>query len=120
MGLGSLQRAILGWVVSFSLPLMVCFQTHSENATEVTGAEERVALSPQRLWWGGEGGPGLSMTPPLLRKELLVVCNFSETPQCAQSLLWRPSVRGAQAGRWKRSGWGLDEPGQSQESWKGP
>ena len=40
----------------FFLPLMVCFQTHSQNATEVTGAEERVALSPQCLWWGGEGG----------------------------------------------------------------
>ena len=64
----------------FFLPLMVCFQTHSQNATEVTGAEERVALSPQCLWWGGEGGTGLSMPLPLLRKGLLVVCNFSETP----------------------------------------
>lgn len=60
----------------FSLLLMVCFQTPSQNAREATGAEEGVMLIPRGLQWGevGRSLPGFS------GRKLPVVSSFSESP----------------------------------------
>ena len=63
-----------------------------------------MALSPPHLWWSGVGvGHRAQLPPLLLGKELLVVCNFSETPeQCPLTSQVAPCFGGG-------SGWKMEK-----------
>lgn len=80
---------------------MICFQTHSQNATEARGAEEGAGLPPRAPWWEEVGEQDSACLSCSWGRKLPVraVC---EKPHCGgRSPVGWPTIWRAIGSGWK-------------------